>query len=83
MANTTRQSLTDVLPKLRKRIQKIRNRNENVGEENSKAALIDPLLAALGWDIENIAEVSREYRRKVNVSKVVGWVSLLLRERPS
>jgi hypothetical protein len=83
MANTTRQSLTDVLPKLRKRIQKIRNRNENVGEQNSKAALIDPLLAALGWDIENIAEVSREYRRKVNVSKVVGWVSLLLRERPS
>jgi hypothetical protein len=83
MANMTRQSLTDVLPKLRKRIQKIRNRNENVGEQNSKAALIDPLLAALGWDIENIAEVPREYRRKVNVSKVVGWVSLLLRERPS
>jgi hypothetical protein len=64
MANTTRQSLTDVLPKLRKRIQKIWNRNENVGEQNTKAALIDPLLAALGWDIEDIDEVSREYRRK-------------------
>jgi hypothetical protein len=62
--NSTRQTLTKVLPKLRKRIQKIQNRNENVGEQNTKAALIDPLLAALGWDVEDIDEVSREYRRK-------------------
>ena len=56
--------MTGVLPKLRKRIQKIQNRNENIGEQNTKAALIDPLLAALGWDVEDIDEVSREYRRK-------------------
>jgi hypothetical protein len=62
--NSTRQTLTSVLPKLRKRIQKIQNRNENIGEQNTKAALIDPLLAALGWDVEDIDEVSREYRRK-------------------
>jgi hypothetical protein len=64
MINSTRQSLTSVLPKLRKRIQKIQNRNENIGEQNTKAALIDPLLAALRWDVEDIDEVSREYRRK-------------------
>jgi hypothetical protein len=50
--------------KLRKRIQKIQNRNESIGEQNTKAALIDPLLSALGWDVEDIDEVSREYRRK-------------------
>ena len=64
MTDSTRQTLTRVFPKLRKRIQKIQNRNENIGEQNTKAALIDPLLAALGWDVEDIDEVSREYRRK-------------------
>src|SRR5829696_4583892 len=64
MTNSTRQTLTSTLPRLRKRIQKIQNRNENIGEQNTKAALIDPLLAALGWDVEDIDEVSREYRRK-------------------
>jgi len=64
MTNSARQTLTSVLPKLRRRIHKIQNRNENIGEQNTKAALIDPLLAALGWDVEDIDEVSREYRRK-------------------
>ncbi len=64
MADSTRQTLTSVLPKLRKRIQKAQNRKDSIGEQNTKAALIEPLLAALGWDIEDIDEVSREYRRK-------------------
>jgi hypothetical protein len=64
MTDSTRQSLTGVLPKLRKRIQKIRSRRESIGEQNTKAALIEPLLAVLGWDIEDIDEISREYRRK-------------------
>jgi hypothetical protein len=64
MDGSARQTVADVLPRLRNRIQKIRNRKENIGEQNTKAALIDPLLAALGWDIEDIDEVSREYRRK-------------------
>ena len=64
MTDSTRQTLTDRLPKLRKRIQKIRSRKESIGEQNTKAALIDPLLSALGWDVEDIDEVSREYRRK-------------------
>src|SRR5215212_8498909 len=64
MTDSARRTLVDLLPRLRKRIQKIRNRKENIGEQNTKAALIDPLLSALGWDIEDIDEVSREYRRK-------------------
>src|SRR5215204_6189921 len=64
MTDPARQTAADILPKLRKRIQKIRSRKENIGEQNTKAALIDPLLSALGWDIEDIDEVSREYRRK-------------------
>src|SRR5215213_6487362 len=64
MADSARQTVANVIPRLRTRIQKIRNRKENIGEQNTKAALIDPLLSALGWDIEDIDEVSREYRRK-------------------
>ena len=49
---------------VRKRIRQIRDRNEAIGEQNTKAALIDPLLSALGWDLQEIDEVRREYRRK-------------------
>jgi len=49
---------------LRKRIQQIRERKEIIGEENTKTTLIDPLLEALGWDLQEIDEVRREYRRK-------------------
>ena len=64
MDDSARARLMDTLPTLRKRIQKIQNRKENIGEQNTKAALIDPLLSALGWEVEDIDEVSREYRRK-------------------
>lgn len=47
-----------------KRIRQIRDRNELIGEQNTKAALIDPLLSALGWELQEIDEVRREYRRK-------------------
>ena len=49
---------------VRKRIQQIRDRKELIGEQNTKAALIDPLLPAMGWELQEIDEVRREYRRK-------------------
>jgi len=49
---------------VRKRIQQIRDRKEIIGEQNTKAALIDPILIALGWNLQEIDEVRREYRRK-------------------
>ena len=34
-----------------------------LSEENTKAALINPVLCALGWNVGNLDEVSQEYKR--------------------
>ena len=49
---------------IRKRIQQVRERKELIGEQNTKAGMIDPLLTAMGWELQEIDEVRREYRRK-------------------
>ena len=59
-----RLGLANAVDVVRKRIQQIRDRKEIIGEQNTKAALIDPILIALGWDLQEIDEVRREYRRK-------------------
>lgn len=41
-------------------IQRFRDRD--LGEQNTKASLIDPILDALGWDIRDPDEVHREYK---------------------
>jgi len=56
--------LLETLATVRKRIQQIRDRKETIGEQNTKAALIDPMLIALGWDLQETDEVRHEYRRK-------------------
>lgn len=58
------EAVANAIEVLRKRIQQIRERKEILGEEDTKATLIDPVLAALGWDLQDIDEVRREYRRK-------------------
>src|SRR5579859_2928291 len=35
-----------------------------MGEQNTKAALIEPMLRVLGWDVEDPDEVHREYKQK-------------------
>jgi hypothetical protein len=35
-----------------------------IGEQDTKAALIVPVLRALGWDVEDLDEVKLEYRRR-------------------
>src|SRR6266852_713750 len=35
-----------------------------MGEQNTKAALIEPVLRVLGWDIEDPDEVHREYKQR-------------------
>ena len=57
-------ALLETLATVRKRIQQIRDRKETIGEQNTKAALIDPILIALGWDLQETDEVRHEYRRK-------------------
>lgn len=72
-------SLENVVEKLRKRILGIREKKEKIGEENTKAALIEPLLSALGWDTEELEEVHREYRRKAQ-DRPVDYALFLRRE---
>jgi hypothetical protein len=58
-----RPALSNAIDVVRKRIQQIRDRKKIVGEQNTKAALIDPILTALGWDLQEMDESRREYRR--------------------
>lgn len=41
-----------------------RHERENIGEQDTKAALIVPVLRALGWDVEDLEDVKLEYRRR-------------------
>ncbi|HEV8424609.1 MAG TPA: hypothetical protein VGS14_05415 [Actinomycetes bacterium] len=41
-----------------------RRLGQRVGESNTKAGLIEPVIAALGWDVLDPDEVHREYRRR-------------------
>ena len=62
MSSGTRQLLATTLAKLREKIQRIKDKNEPIGEEATKAGLVNPLLGALGWDVEDIDEVRMEYK---------------------
>ncbi len=59
-----REFIVSTVQRLRDSIGRIRQRREPIGEQNTKMALINPLLSAQGWDLEDLDEVSLEYRRK-------------------
>jgi len=50
------------LASVRDRIAKFQG--QAIGEENTKHALIEPVLRALGWDVEDLDEVRCEYKLK-------------------
>lgn len=64
------------LIEVRKRINGYREKDTN--EQNTKTALIDPILRALGWDVGDLEEVFQEYKRKPK-DKPVDYALLLLR----
>ena len=64
MTASRQEILTVALRKVRTRLQRLQDRKERVGEQNTKAGLVDPILSALGWDLEELEEVSREYKAK-------------------
>lgn len=68
--------LPGVLAQIRERV--LRNRGASIGEQNTKAALIEPVLRALGWDLEDLDEVRREYRRTAG-DNPVDYALLILR----
>jgi hypothetical protein len=71
-------TLTPTLEQVRDRIAPYRDRTSSVGEQNTKAALIEPILRALGWDVEDPEEVWREYRRR-SVDNPVDYALMVLR----
>jgi hypothetical protein len=70
--------LYDVLKHCAERVDRYRQLRARVGESNTKAGLIEPVIAALGWDVLDPDEVHREYRRRP-VDNPVDYALLLLR----
>jgi hypothetical protein len=62
--NDQQSSLEATIRRLRTKIRDIQNRASTINEQNTKIAFINPLMVALGWDIENLDEVSCEYKKK-------------------
>lgn len=59
-----RLALATAIDLVRKRIQQLQDRHESIGEQNTKATMIEPILTALGWGLQDIDEVRREFKRK-------------------
>ena len=53
--------LSQTLSTVRRRIT--RYKSKSITEQDTKASLIDPVLRALGWDLEDLDEVKWEYKR--------------------
>ena len=68
--------LEQALVTVRDRIE--RHQRENIGEQDTKAALIVPVLRALGWDVEDLEDVKLEYRRRPS-DNPVDYALFLLR----
>jgi predicted type IV restriction endonuclease len=64
MTLSRRRALGETMVKVRASIEQIRGHGEHVSEQDTKAILIDPILAALGWELNELDDVRREYRYK-------------------
>src|ERR1019366_6030427 len=65
-----RLDLANTIDVVRKRIEQTRQRTVPIGEQNTKATLIDPVLTALGWNLDNYDEVRHEYKPKPQANPV-------------
>ena len=68
--------LLDTLGTIKAKI--LRYGSRSISEQSTKSALIQPVLRALGWDVENLEEVELEYKRRRS-DKPVDYALLLLR----
>ena len=68
--------LEQAVAQIRDRIRKYAG--EPIGETDTKSVLIDPILRALGWDVEDLDEVKREYEGN-EASNPVDYALLLQR----
>ncbi|WP_433352556.1 hypothetical protein ACQPYV_19620 [Micromonospora saelicesensis] len=70
--------LDDALKQCVERVARFRRQHQRIGEQNTKAGLIEPVIGALGWDLFDPDEVHREYRRR-GPDNPVDYALLLLR----
>lgn len=56
--------LHETVVKVRERIAELREHGDHLSEQDTKAVLIDPILSALGWRLDELGDVRREYRVK-------------------
>lgn len=71
-------TLIEALKTCQGRVEKYKPQAKKIGEQNTKASLIEPVISALGWDNADPDEVHREYRRK-GTDNPVDYALLLLR----
>ena len=69
-------SLAETLADVRNKIAQYQGREVN--EQDTKTAIINPVLRALGWEVGNLEEVSQEYR-KTPKDNPVDYALFLLR----
>jgi hypothetical protein len=78
----TDQQNTKLQGAIREAAERIRRfQDRKLGEQNTKASLIEPILEALGWDIRDPDEVHREYKPTPRDSPVDYSLSLLRKPR--
>lgn len=68
--------LVDEIRKVKQRIEKYGVKGIN--EQDTKATLIQPILRTLGWDVEDLEDVLREYKPRKQ-DKPVDYALMLLR----
>lgn len=71
-------NLVEAVHQAEKWLDRYEPQGHRIGEENTKAGLIEPILAALGWDVRDPDEVHREYRR-LPTDNPVDYALLILR----
>src|SRR5262249_6649845 len=79
MTDQQKAKLQDTLKETVARIARFQDRS--LGEQNTKASLIEPVLEALGWDIRDPDEVHHEYKPTPKDNPVDYALSLLRKPR--
>ena len=64
MPEQNQKSVDSIVRNLRNRILRARQRGEAIGEQDTIRVFITPLLTALEWDVEDLDEVSGEYKHR-------------------
>src|SRR4051812_27830573 len=60
MGATNTDRLLEIIKATVQKVQRFKDRA--LGEQNTKASLIEPVLEALGWDVRDPDEVHREFK---------------------